>query len=210
MTTIHNWLNHPYVLGTLLILGATVDLVLVGRAYDLSKSDWGTWVGSIGTVGTLVGTVLLATSEGRAKREEQRALALVATAGFIVRLRNLLRGLANARAVLTEPLAQHDDARVTFAECFEFIEDHDLWTAEELVPLLYLPRQTAARLAKLGIDARTTKAKFKKASEQDAPWDAVELLARVFVAELTSTLERAERVYVECTAFLVAHGFETT
>lgn len=175
----------------------------------MTAAEWGVWVGAIGTVATLVGTIWLATDASRTRRTEQLSLALVATAGLMVRLRNVVRALANARAALEAPLAQPDDPRATFAACFQGIDENDLWTAEELVPLVYLPNQIAARLAWIGTDVRTTKATFNKVSQEEDPsWDAIELLTRGLIYELNSSLASIGRVMSECTVFLMEHGFE--
>lgn len=50
MKTIVKWLNNPVVITVLLVTGTVSDLVLVGRAYDLSKSDWASWVQAVGSI----------------------------------------------------------------------------------------------------------------------------------------------------------------
>jgi len=75
MTTLIRWLNSPYILSTLLLAGVTTDLVLIGQACDLSKSDWAAWVGAIGTVATLIGTIHLATAETRRRTRQERIAA---------------------------------------------------------------------------------------------------------------------------------------
>jgi hypothetical protein len=86
MTTLLKRLNNLYVLGTLLAIGVTTDLILIGQAYDLSKSDWGTWVGSVGTVATLVGTIWLATTQTRQKTKDDLTLARLHAASMVLRL----------------------------------------------------------------------------------------------------------------------------
>ena len=76
MTTLTKWLNNLYLIAVLLAAGVTTDVILIGLACDLSKSDWGTWVGSVGTVLTLVGTIWLATAAERKRRREQLDLAI--------------------------------------------------------------------------------------------------------------------------------------
>lgn len=62
-------------------------MVALGFERGLSKADWGTWVGSIGTVGTLVGTIWLATTERRNRSRQEYALAQVTAASFVEEIR---------------------------------------------------------------------------------------------------------------------------
>lgn len=176
----------------------------------MTAAEWGVWVGAIGTVATLVGTIWLATDALRTRRNEQLNLALITTAHFNVRLRNIVRALANARIALENPLNQPDDPRVMFGESFRRFDDNDLWAAEELVPLVYLPNQLAARLAWIGMDVRSTQVFFKKLGEETEPLslDVMELLTRTIVYDLKRSLAEIQRVMVELTNFQLEHGFE--
>ncbi|KQQ93653.1 hypothetical protein [Massilia sp. Leaf139] len=203
-------LNNPVVLVTLLALGCVTDLILLGQAYELSKSDWGTWVGSIGTVATLAMTIWLATDASRTKRNEQLNLALVTAAHFKVRLRNVVRVLAQARNALATPLNQPDDPRVMFGDISQRFSDDDLWTADELVPLVYLPNQLAARLAWIGTRVRSLRLEYRNYSAATEPieWDVMELLSRTITYELNESLAEIQRVMAELTNFQIKHNFE--
>lgn len=210
MTTIIKWLNHPYVIAALMVAGATTDLILIGQACGLSKSDWATWVGSIGTVGTLIGTLWIATEQARIKRNEQLTLALVAAADLKVRVRNVIRSLAQTRDKLRTPLAQPDRVNEAFAECYRTFDDSDMWTTEELVPLVYLPNQTAAKLAWTGISVQSIKADLKKVSDgEHSEWDTIRLLTGVMIYEVNSVLDQATKAHADCVLFLAHHGFES-
>lgn len=76
MTTILKWLNSPPVLAILVGVGVLLDVVLLGRAYDLTRSDWAGWVQAIGSIGAIIGAVWVA---NRTQNTQQRnATALVA------------------------------------------------------------------------------------------------------------------------------------
>jgi hypothetical protein len=207
-----HWLDHWY--NKYAVMALTAALCLGGYEAinwnGLSASDWGTWVGAVGTVATLAMTIWLATDASRTKRDEQLNLALITAAHFKVRLRNVVRALASARVALETPLDQPDDPRSMFGESFRRFDDNDLWAAEELVPLVYLPNQLAARLAWIGIDVRSTQVLFKKLSEEAEPksWDVMEFLARTIVYDLKRSLAEIQRVMVELTNFQLEHDFE--
>lgn len=96
MKSILKWLNNPYVIVILLVTVVIADLVSLGRAYDLSKSDWGTWVGAFGTVLAL--GVAIYVSE----RQHQSAMLLMNRSESIA----LDRRLRSVLAVLDEAFIQ--------------------------------------------------------------------------------------------------------
>lgn len=69
MTIIFKWMNSPFVIGALLIFFSGLDLVLLGREFDLSKSDWASWVQAVGAVGAILITFSLARSQHRHERK---------------------------------------------------------------------------------------------------------------------------------------------
>jgi hypothetical protein len=176
----------------------------------MSAGDWGVWVGSVGTVATLVMTIRLATESSRTQRREQLELALVTTAGMMVRLRNVLRGLAIAQDALSNPLKLPDDVRPTFLACFNKINETVLWNAQELTPMVTLPNQVSARLVWISTNVQTEMAVFKMISdEEESPaWDVIELVARTTTYELNSIIAEIQSAMTDCTNFLLAHGFE--
>jgi hypothetical protein len=118
--------------------------------------------------------------------------------------------LARTIEALRAPLGEYDDPRAIFAAGGRRLDNDDLWTAEELVPLVYLPDQLAARLAWIGTDIRTTKVWFRELGEQPEPlsWDVVELLVRTNLYGLNKNLAEIQRVMVELINFQLEHGFE--
>ena len=145
MKEIVKWLNNPFVLVALVVLGSIFDLVLLGQHYDLSKSDWGTWVGSIGTVGTLIGTIHLARTETRGRERQELLNARIY--GTYVRPRvdlawstvGSIRGRLNPINADKEP--------EYFCEIAQQIEAINLCTADELVVLAVHPTGVARKLA---------------------------------------------------------------
>jgi hypothetical protein len=53
MTTFINWLNRPLTLFLLVVVFSVGDLIILGSAFELSKSDWASWVQAIGSVAAI-------------------------------------------------------------------------------------------------------------------------------------------------------------
>lgn len=96
MTTIFKWLNNRYVRRTLLVGVLVAYLISLGRVYDLSKSDWGTWVGAVGTV------VALGVAIYVSRQQHQNAMFLMQRGESIA----LERRLRSVLAVLDEAVVQ--------------------------------------------------------------------------------------------------------
>lgn len=145
MTTLITWLNNPYVIGTLLLVSATTDLILWGLACDLSKADWGTWVGSIGTVATLLGTIWLATATKREERKQANDRAVVAAAA----LGPKLEGITAKFQTAVEFFLDHSKAKkpAAYFAYANLLEDAATWTDDEILPLIVLPKHVCTRLA---------------------------------------------------------------
>lgn len=108
----------------------------------MSAGDWGTWIGSIGTVGALCGTIWLATEERRRREREAKDLATLAAASILLKLAHTI-GLV-MRVIQTfeaEPLQANN-----VGICARAMAENELWTDEELLPLLTLPNHIAAKL----------------------------------------------------------------
>jgi hypothetical protein len=73
MARIIKWLNSPFVLACLLLVGMVTDLVLLGRANDLSKSDWASWVQAVGSIAAILVSVGITNHQIRKQREADSA-----------------------------------------------------------------------------------------------------------------------------------------
>jgi hypothetical protein len=111
----------------------------------LSASDWGTWVGSIGTVGALVGTIWLATTESRSKRNEALMYARLHAAGMFW---HLVHAQAAASSV-SDALKNADIESVLKIRDYvqEVLSELTLWPVSDLVPLIPLKGNAASKLA---------------------------------------------------------------
>lgn len=167
------------------------------------------WVAAIGTVGTLIGTIWIATAQARAKRREQLATAIVAAADCMVRARNVVRSLAQVVHELSNPHEQPDDPKVGLGMCLRKLDERNLWTMGDIVPLVVLPKQTAANLAWVRAQVLSTRAELEKVIDvEQLFWNDVDLYVHGLIYHLNVTREAAERAHAECAAFLVKQGFQ--
>jgi hypothetical protein len=210
MTTINRWrrfLNNPYLLAVLLATAATWDLVLIGLACDLSKSDWATWIGSIGTVATLIGTIWLATSTERQRRREKHDLAIVAASDLLLRFHNMSYALVTAKSLLPGMLSANDDPRLALTETMKVIDDVGIWTREELLPLVAIGNDAAARFAWTTAKLRSTIVSLKRSVDAGK----LDFLTLPFHDRLSDQLQaRADEIenrIDELYAYLDTQGF---
>jgi hypothetical protein len=106
MTTIIKWLNNPYVLGLLIVAGATVDLILWGFDADLNKSEWASWVQAVGSIAAIFGAFAIAASQDKKTRDaeiRQRVDGQLLARALAVRnmVQVITYALENANVVLT-------------------------------------------------------------------------------------------------------------
>lgn len=149
-----NYLKTRVVRYPLLALVGFAAIVVLGLNCGLNKADWGTWVGSIGTVGTLIGTILLATSERRSRRKQEYALAQVTAASFVERIR-VFQHLLGA-AVTTLESFERDISRADFEGLHRINCRAEIWTAAETAPLVILPGRVAVKLSAFAMKFATT------------------------------------------------------
>lgn len=103
------------------------------------------WVGAIGTVGTLIGTIILARQETVRRRRQERDAAVVAAAfmdlqfiDYLAILRKVLDGLS---------LPVEDDFENPWEQYAADLRRCPRWTREEIQPLIYFGSHVAADLA---------------------------------------------------------------
>jgi hypothetical protein len=138
----------------LLAIAGVAAIVVFGLNCGFTKADWGTWVGSIGTVGTLIGTILLATSERRSRRRQEFALAQVTAASFVERIRVFRHLLGYAVSILEK--FEQDIPRADFESLHRINSRTEIWTAAETTPLVILPGRVAVKLSAFAMKFATT------------------------------------------------------
>jgi hypothetical protein len=103
------------------------------------------WVGAIGTVATLIGTIWLATAERRRQTKQEADLAMLAAGSIFLKLARMAGAMKLVIKVLDREYPP--DSRPPFQYCHQTLTNAPQWSNEELLPLVPLPNNTAARLA---------------------------------------------------------------
>lgn len=107
-----------------------------------TPGDNAAWAGAIGTVGTLAGTIWLATAADRRRRREESSRAVIAAHALDLRIKTAWR-------IVQEEMPAFENGSIQgykYAEVADSIAKASLWTDEEVLPLLILPRNVAAEL----------------------------------------------------------------
>lgn len=112
----------------------------------MSAGDWGTWIGSIGTVGAMIGTIWLATAETRRRTAAALDLATLAASSIVLRTARLNSAIRASIETLSHGLEGRDRIR-GFQYCIDALSTAERWTIDELTPLVPLPNHAAAKLA---------------------------------------------------------------
>lgn len=120
----------------------------------IDGGDWPTWIGAIGTVLTLIGTIFLATSESRRRKADAITTARLTAAGmYFQQLHNA--GGVNL-AIASIDAAINSSMRVTVGVDFTkamvtaaiaHLETVKPWSAAELLLIVPLPEDCAVLLA---------------------------------------------------------------
>jgi hypothetical protein len=111
----------------------------------MSAAEWGVWAGSIGTVATLIGTIILATADKRAARREAHDRAVVAAASLGPRLSSLHQILNNFIENLRDD--KFEKTQIQYASMAILLKAKHLWTNDDILPLIVLPGHVCTRLA---------------------------------------------------------------
>jgi hypothetical protein len=181
-------------------------LIGLGWINGLGKGDWPAWVGAFGTVFTLAGTIVLATSADRERKKEHLALTLVSAAGLVVKFTSI-HSVLNA---VLQDLPEDDfpdDPWSIFAECVESIDRVGLWETQDLVPLVSLPNHAAANLAWALTRIHDIRAALRQLSVLNPLPGRIQDILQELSKQLKATIHVLDSAQRECVTFLVQHGF---
>jgi hypothetical protein len=173
----------------------------------MEAADWGVWVGGIGTVGTLVATIRLATESERRRRQEQLNLAMISAARFALWIPLVQSGMSTAQTFLAE-YKIGTDPRPAFKRALLTVENAALWNSNDLLPLVHLPDHAATHISLISPKIEWVISSLRAASTSEtlvfseAP-GAIEILQRN-IQHVVDALEGPKEV---CITFLEAHGF---
>ena len=147
LTEVRKWFEPWYYKYGVIVLAAAIGL----GAYEwinwscLSASDWGTWVGAIGTVATLIGTIWIATETGRRQRADERDRAFVAASGLLLQLKKVQAALESGVDHFSDRTFASNGFK--YAVQAQIIRDAKIWNEAQVLPLIAIPNHIAARLA---------------------------------------------------------------
>jgi hypothetical protein len=173
----------------------------------MNASEWGVWVGSIGTIGALIGTISLATESERRRRREQLNLTMISAARFALWIPLVQSGLSTAKDYLAN-LASGADPRPTFKRALSAIEGSGVWASSDLVPLVHLPNHAATHISLVtpkiewvinGLKAASTSETLRISDTHIA----IEILQR----NIQDVIDALDEPLGVCITFLELHGF---
>jgi len=129
------------------LLGAVVvGLTHTATSLGLKDDEWPAWVGAVGTVATLIGTIWLATDSERRRRREKIDLALIYAAGFPTQI-------MSAKIVIWEAMSHMlahsaDGPGSGYIEAAKKLRTAITWNEESLKNLVIVPGNAAVMLAR--------------------------------------------------------------
>lgn len=142
----------------------------------ISSADCAAWLGAIGTVGAIIGAILIASSQERYRQRESMGAARISAAGMLMRAASLhTEALYSSQWFIK--FGQDDGDLATFINFKDSLSALPMWSHEELVRLAPIPNQCA----------------FNLAAAQDRLFAAVNLI-KVAVARPGFTSDRSGRM----------------
>lgn len=195
-----------------LLYAAHGGVSAIVRAHNwqaMTVSDWGTWVGSIGTVATLIGTIWLATADRREIKRQAMDRAVVAAAALGPKLQNITEILAAAHEALNifepddfgERHYYHSHVIQQAGASADTIERAGTWTDEEILPLIALPNHVCVRLAGTRPIIQQNISEMRELAAVAAyGWEAdtIEIHRKVVVEALVKSCDALHFVINEC------------
>lgn len=130
------------------LLGCAYGLLMIAKEFSKFSDkpgigDLATWFGAIGTIGTLIGTIVLATQETRRRNREIRSKARIIIPGLMMKL------IAAGKA-FDETIQRLDSSRLPNKQILEReaanLRAFSLWTAEDAAALAHLPNDVSSQL----------------------------------------------------------------
>jgi hypothetical protein len=112
----------------------------------MSPSDWGTWVGAIGTVGTLIGALWIAQRDSRTRRHDAKSTAIIHAANMQHRIQDLRGRVEN----IYRMLSRYSGSLVPDGVIRAVVKDLEAlpdFTSDEIAQLVPLGDNCALKLA---------------------------------------------------------------
>jgi hypothetical protein len=128
------------VLGVLAAVHMVMSLPFTATEHDKRAE----WVGALGTVGTLIGTIWLATSAERRRHREAMDRAIIAASALQLDLFAMVHALQNALTTFFDRMEDGDT--IHYKLIAENILGSGTWRDEQFLPLVVMRNHVAARL----------------------------------------------------------------
>jgi hypothetical protein len=148
---------------------------------SMKAGDWGVWVGSLGTLGALAGTIYLATNQERQRERRERVAAELYAESILTRVKELMA----TTETLTEQLHVYKDseANTKFTSwCVNHLLTLEAWEIEDISRIAPLSTSLAANMARASGMLKIIHAVYNpnlKTSYQDFSMDDTDLLINV-------------------------------
>lgn len=130
------------VLGLAAVLHMVMSLPFEATSANDKRVEW---VGAIGTMGTLIGTIWLATAESRRRKREQNDLAVIAGASVYHLIGNVCRITKRVTDGTTSEDAIFSKQALSLAA--DYLRKCDVWANEEIIQLVVAGNGIATDLA---------------------------------------------------------------
>lgn len=115
----------------------------------MGAAEWAYWVAAVGTVGAFIGTICLATAESRRRKKHEMAIARISAATLhpqVINLAHICQNVCHSlRAARDGKLGAKPPP--TLVEIGRGLNLLDLWTPQDVLPLIALPESCAEKLA---------------------------------------------------------------
>jgi hypothetical protein len=163
-----------------------------------SNNKGAEWVAAIGTVGTLIGTIWLASSDRRERSRRELDFATVIAVEFTEILPNVICATKTVINLL------NDEFLTAYGQEYHTMANHlemaGIWSVEDLTKLIVVPNRTAAKLALARAHLLSEIARFREAttSAQSRTQEETFQFNRSAAENLTSLLPSMEQGYGEC------------
>ena len=152
------------VLGLVVILGVLAAVQVLSTS-PLWSAVGATWVGAIGTVGTLLGTIWLASAEARRRHAQARAGSYIVASALAPRLELLAADVGAFNAALIFGRPEERGATVKqLADNFLSIA-YERATTEDLLALEAMPNNCATKLAFAQAQIFTIRSQIQRLAE---------------------------------------------
>lgn len=170
-----------------------------------APADFAAWAGAVGTVGALIGTIVLATGQSREKQAAERSLAALVAAGVLPAISAAIGVSHRVEKALDEDISLC--VTTNYPRYSKLLREACPWTAQSIVALSVLPNLAAYHLehARAKISLATTDLNFAATiGPDDVPTDPSEYCKQVVSAlqEARASLNIAK---VECDAITPKH-----